>query len=35
MTQEGLYRHLNAVQIEDEMRWREIRQMRKRMVVGE
>jgi ATP-binding cassette subfamily B protein len=35
MMQGGLYRHLNAVQIEDELRWREIRQMRKRATVGE
>ena len=34
MAQDGLYRRLNEVQTEDEPKWREIRQERRRMMVG-
>jgi ATP-binding cassette subfamily B protein len=34
MAQHGLYRRLNEVQTEDEPKWREIRQERRRMMVG-
>jgi ATP-binding cassette subfamily B protein len=34
MVHDGLYRHLNAVQIEGEPRWREVQEERKNMAVG-
>jgi ATP-binding cassette subfamily B protein/subfamily B ATP-binding cassette protein MsbA len=34
MARHGLYRRLNEVQVEDEPRWREIRQQRRRAMVG-
>ena len=34
LAQDGLYRRLNRVQIEDEPRWQAIREQRRRMMVG-
>jgi len=34
MTRDGLYRRLNEVQIEDEPKWREVREQRQRLMAG-
>jgi ABC-type multidrug transport system fused ATPase/permease subunit len=34
MARHGLYRRLNEVQVEDEPRWRAIREQRQQMLVG-